>query len=123
MMAFALLEGLAITGFLVLLSAILPLGWLKDGFAFKGLVVIVVSMIASLGLQQFMVDDFPSPLLLLSSCLVPLLLMGFLIVFVQSRPKLQIFLSNIQDRLLIMLFIYVPLGLLSMVFVVVRYLS
>jgi hypothetical protein len=120
MMAFALLESLALTGVLVLLSAMLPSGWLKDGFALKGLVIIVIATMTSILVQRFLEDDYPSTLMLMASSLVPLLLIALLIALVRSMPKVQNVLINIQDRILIMLFIYVPIGLLSLMVVIYR---
>lgn len=122
MMAFAFLESLVITAFLAGLSAVLPSTWLKDGFASKALVVIVVLTMASLGFQKFLTSSFPSPVLLLSSCLLPLVLIGLLLFLTRSYSRLQQLLAGIQDRLSIMLYIYVPLGVLSLLYIMSRYL-
>jgi hypothetical protein len=122
MMAFAFLESLALTMFLVLLSALLPLAWLKEGFALKAFASIIVLAIASLSFQHFLTSGFPSPLLLMSSCILPLGLIGLLFVVIRSRPRLQNVLSGIQDRLSIMLYIYVPLGFLSLLWMMTHFL-
>lgn len=120
MMAFALLESLAFTGLLILLSAILPSGWLRDGFAFKGFVIILIATATAILFQNFLEDDYPSTLMLVVSSIVPLLLIAIVIALVRSMPKVQNILLNIQDRILIMLFIYVPIGLLSLIAVMYR---
>lgn len=120
MMAFALLESLALTGILVLLSLILPSSWLRDGFAVKGLIIIVIATAASIIFQNSLDDNYPSALLLAASILVPLALMVGAILAVRSMPRLQTLLTNIQDRVLVMLFIYVPMGLLALLVVMYR---
>lgn len=122
MMAFAFLESLALTGFLVLLSAVLPYAWLKNGFALKAFVVIIVFAMASIGFQYFLTSGFPSPVLLLSTCILPIAVVGSLIVLLRSYPRLQGVLSGVQDRLSIMLYIYVPLGFLSLILTAAHYL-
>lgn len=120
MMAFALLESLALTGLLVLLSIILPTSWLRDGFAFKGFVIAVIATVTSILFQKSLSDDYPSALVLAVSVIVPVLLTAALIAAVRSVPRVQNILLNIQDRVLIMLFIYVPIGLLSLMAVLYR---
>lgn len=122
MMAFAFLESLVITLLLAGLSAVLPSAWLKDGFAWKALVVLLVLAMASFGFQKFLTSSFPSPILLLSGCLLPLFLIGLLLYLTRSYSRLQQFLAGIQDRLSIMLYIYVPLGVLSLLYIMSRYL-
>jgi hypothetical protein len=120
MMAFAFLESLAFTGILVLLSAILPSAWLKEGFDVKGFVVVTIAVLTFLLLQTFLGTQYPSTLMILLGVLAPLVLIALAIFVVQSRPKLRSVLLNIQDRFLIMLFIYAPLGILSLVVVLFR---
>lgn len=120
MMAFALLESLAVTGVLVLLSIILPSGWLRDGFAFKGFVIILIATVTSILFQKILGGDYPSTLMLAVFSIVPLLLAVALIAVVRSMPKVQNILLNIQDRILVMLFIYVPIGLVSLMVVMYR---
>lgn len=120
MMAFALLESLTVTVSIVLLSVILPASWLKEGFAVKGFVFLIVATAAAILFQKELKDHFPSTLMLLASSVLPLLLIAILIIIVRSMPKVQNILLNVQDRILIMLFIYVPIGLISLIVVMYR---
>ena len=120
LMAFALLESLIVTGVLVIISAILPSGWLKEGFALKGFVIILVASVTAIFFQKSLDDSFPPTWLLLASSILPLVVMVSLIRFVRSQPKLQNILLNIQDRILIMLIIYVPIGVFSLMVVMYR---
>jgi hypothetical protein len=123
MMAFALVESLVLTAILILLSAILPSGWLREGFAFKGFVIVMIATVTSILFQNILEDNFPHPLVLLLFILIPIGLAVTLIALVRSAPKIHSLINNIQDRVLIMLFVYVPLGVLSLMFVLYRNLT
>jgi hypothetical protein len=120
MMAFALLESLAATGLLILLSALLPASWLKEGFAFKGFVILLVATTTAILFQHALSDYFPSLGSLLAYTLIPLLLIVLLLWFIHSRPKLQNILLSVQDRIVIMLFIYLPIGVIGLLVVMAR---
>lgn len=120
MMSVALLESIAFTILLVLLSVILPASWLRDGFAYKGFVIVLIATAASILFQRFLPDDYPSTLMLAASTIVPLLLIVALIVVSHTFPRLRSLLLDIQDRISIMLFIYVPIGVLSLMVVLFR---
>lgn len=120
MMAFTLLESLVVTILLVLITATLPAGWLREGFAFKGFIIVIVATITSILFQMVLNSNFPHPLVLLLFILAPIGLAIALIAKVRSMPKVYNLINNIQDRVLIMLFVYVPLGVLSLLFVLYR---
>jgi hypothetical protein len=120
MMAFTLLESLVLTVLLVLLSVILPAGWLREGFAFKGFIIVIVATGTSILFQTLLDSNFPHPLVLLLFILVPIGLAIVLITKIRSMPKVYNLIHNIQDRILIMLFVYVPLGVLSLLFVLYK---
>jgi hypothetical protein len=120
MMAFALLESLVAAGLLILLSAVLPSSWLRDGFAVKAFVILLVAALAAILFQKALRDYFPSTQTLLAYSMIPLLVMAFLVWFVHSRPRLQKILLSVQDRILIMLFIYVPIGVIGLLVVMAR---
>ena len=119
-MAFSLLESLVVTGVLVIMSVILPAGWLRNRFALKGFIFLFVATAAAIVFQNLLPEQYPPIWTLWVSLLLPLLLVVFLIVWVHSRPRLENILVNIQDRLMVMLFIYTPIGLFSLVVVLVR---
>jgi hypothetical protein len=120
MMAFTLFESLVVTASLILLSAILPRNWLREGFAFKGFIIVIIATATSILFQKLLDSNFPHPLVLLMFILVPVGLAVAVITKVRSMPKAYNLINNIQDRILIMLFVYVPLGVLSLVFVLYK---
>lgn len=120
MMSVALLESIAVTILLVLLSVILPPSWLREGFAYKGFVIIAIVTAASILFQKFLPDDYPSTLMLAVSAIVPIVLIVVLIAISQAFPRLRSLLLDIQDRISIILYIYVPIGILSLIVVFIR---
>jgi hypothetical protein len=120
MMAFALLESLAVTGFLVLLGAVLPSKWLKDGFAYKGFVILAIATIDAILFQKFLSTEFPSTLMLALGSILPLALIVVLLATLQSMPRMRSILAGLQDRFMIMSYIYIPIGLICIIAVTFR---
>ena len=120
MMSVALLESIAVTILLVLLGIILPSGWLRDGFAYKGFIIIAIATAASILFQKLLPDDYPSTLMLALSAILPLGLMVVTIVISQSIPRLRSLFLDVQDRISIMSYIYVPIGIISLMVVLIR---
>jgi hypothetical protein len=120
MMAFAFVESLVATGVLVLLSAMLPSSWLRDGFAYKGFVILVIATIDALAFQKSLGDVYPPARTLLLLSLLPLVLIVVLLLALRSMPRLQNLLINVQDRFLILLFVYIPIGIISLLAVTFR---
>ena len=118
-MAFAFLESLLVTGVLVTLSAILPYNWLSDGFAYKGFIVIVMATVAAIILQRTMQGELPSLPILTLIWFTPLVWTAVFIEWVQRKPRVRNVLINIAERISIMLFLYVPIGILSLIVVAV----
>jgi hypothetical protein len=120
MMAFAFLESLLIAVGLVLVGAILPSKWLRDGFAYKGFIFVVVGSIAAFILQKNLRYEFPSTQMLMLNLVIPLTLIAVFIAASHMWDPLQKVLLDIQDRISIMLYVYVPLGIVSILVVVFR---
>jgi hypothetical protein len=119
-MAFAFLESLVATGILVLLSAIFPSSWLRDGFAYKGFVILVIATIDALAFQKSLGDVYPPARTLLLLSVIPLVLIVVLLLALRSTPRLQNILINVQDRFQILLFVYIPIGIISLIAVTFR---
>ena len=119
-MAFAFLESLIVTSTLVLLSAILPSNWLRAGFVYKGFIVITMATAAAVILQRTLQGQFPTLPILTLIWFTPLVWTVIFIILTQRKPRVQHILLDIAERISIMLFIYVPIGLLSLVIVALR---
>jgi hypothetical protein len=120
MMAFAFLESLLVTTGLVVAGAILPSKWLRDGFAYKGFIFVVVGSIAAFMLQKNLRYEFPSTQMLTLNLVIPLTLIAVFIAASHMWGPLQKVLLDIQDRISIMLYVYGPIGLVSILVVVFR---
>jgi hypothetical protein len=120
MMMVALLESLAATGFLVLLSALLPASWMKHGFAYKGFVILVIASINALLFQKSLDTVFPSILSLAAFSLLPIAFIVIMIQLLRSKPTLQNLIGKIQDRFLVMSLVYIPIGVLCLIVVTFR---
>ena len=120
MMAFAFLESLLVTGVLVLLSAMLPSNWLRDGFIYKGLIIVGMMSLASIILQRTMQGDLPTLAVLTLIWFTPLVWASVFIILAQRSPRVQSILREIAERMSIMLFIYLPIGFLSLMVIVFR---
>ncbi|HSJ89189.1 MAG TPA: hypothetical protein VK909_18400 [Anaerolineales bacterium] len=119
-MAFALLESLAATGLLILFSALVPSTWLRDGFAYKGFVILLIATVDAFLVQKSLEEVFPSTFHLILFSIVPIVLIAVLIRVLHTKPQLQNLLVKVQDRFLIMLFVYLPIGIISLLAVTVR---
>jgi len=120
MMAFAFLESLLVTGVLVLLSAMLPSNWLRDGFIYKGLIIVGMMSLASIILQRTMQGDLPTLAVLTLIWFTPLVWASVFIILAQRSPRVQSILREIAERMSIMLFLYLPIGFLSLMVIVFR---
>ena len=120
MMAFAFLESLLVTSALVLLSVILPSAWLRDGCVYKGLIVILMATTAAIILQRTLQGELPPALILTLIWFTPLVWASVFIILAQRSPRVQSILREIAERISIMLFLYLPIGFLSLIVVVFR---
>ena len=120
MMAFALLESLVVITGMVVLSTILPHPWLRDGFAYKGFVIVSVFTIASIWLQRTIGGEFPAKTFFWVLGLIILSTVTVLCFLMSKLPLLQKIALEIEERINIMLYIYVPLGLIGIVVIIIR---
>jgi len=120
MMAFALLESLIVVGGLCLLGALLPPKWLRDGFAYKGFVVVAVGAVAAVRFQRALRNTYPPVQTLMIYLLVPLAIMAIVIIVAQNAENIRRVLLDISDRFSIMLYVFLPIGLVSLFVVVAR---
>lgn len=120
MMAFALVESLLVVGGLALLGMALPSKWWREGFAYKGFLVILVGTIAALLYQRSLGDDLPSKVDLLLWTAAPLLLLLGLLALLRFFPRLSVFLASLAERFTVFAYLYLPLGLLGLLVVLLR---
>jgi hypothetical protein len=123
MMGFALLESLLVTLCLGLLSLLLPVSWFKNGFVYKSFITVLVGAIALLWLENTIMafnNKLPPVDLLLSAAGIVLgvwvvLLLAFHYIKLFQNPVLFI-----ADRVGVMAYLYIPLGILGLIVVLIR---
>ena len=123
MMGFALLESLLVAFGLGLLSVLLPAPWFRNGFVYKSFVTLLWGGIAMLWLENTFMswnNRFPPLDLLLTFSGITLGAWVILLVLFQYLKPLQKALLFIADRIGVMVYLYVPLGLLGLVVVLIR---
>ena len=129
MMAFALLESVLVTGFLVIVSMILPAGWFRIGFAYKGFLVILVAAIGMIEFQSYYTIDFVGNMMnndysfmqpILIGLIISIAALGGLLLLFGKVNRLQRLLVALVEKFAIFDYVYLPLGLLGFVAVVIR---
>jgi hypothetical protein len=119
MLMFALLETLLVTFFMVVLAVLLPGALLRDGFAYKASFALLAAAAISIHLQIVMTNQPKISFLLielgrgLALWLVPVLLTRY-VGFIRK------IVLEVLDRLTIFSYLYLPLGILSLLVVIVR---
>lgn len=119
MLAFALLETLAVMLVMVLLAIILPGVLLKEGFSYKATFFFIALAAISIHLQYVMTNQPKISFLVLElgRALVLWLVPVLLVRFVRIIRRIVM---NVLDRLTIFSYIYLPLGIISLLVVTVR---
>jgi hypothetical protein len=125
---------------LISFAFILPQKWFRDGFVYKAFLATLVAGIASLGLQQFLTEkkaaiEFLSAgvelvqtrqareylnQLLYAGAGIAIIILTALIVFFEHMPQLQKILLNVIERLQVFLYLYIPIGVLSVLVIFIR---
>ena len=123
MMGFALLESLILTFGLGLLALLLPSGWFKNGFIYKSFITVVLGGVAMLWLENTIMswnNKFPPVELLLTFAGITLgVWVALLLLFHYVKP-LHKPLLFIADRIGVMAYLYIPLGVLGLFVVLIR---
>jgi hypothetical protein len=120
MMAFALLESVVITALLVICAWILPSKLLKEGFAYKGFLAILVTSILSIWFQGTLTNQYPANNLLFASSGIAVVVFVLLVFLFQKVGFLQKIALNFADRLGIMAYLYIPLDLIGFLVYILR---
>ena len=129
MFAFALVESAMFMAALLLLAAILPARVLKQGFAYKSFIIVMVAAAASITFEAWYRVDFFKDMMVgmnymvapfIIGIVVSILLLAALFWGFHEWPRLQRYASFVMEQLSIFTYIYVPLGLLGLVVVLIR---
>jgi hypothetical protein len=120
MMAFALIESFLVIACLLVASMILPEKWLRDGFSYKGFLIVLIGSIASILYQSFLGSELPDPVLYyLWAGILVILSVGLILLF-HFVNRLQIALASIAERFTVFAYLYIPIGFLGLAVVIFR---
>jgi hypothetical protein len=124
-LAFALFESLIVMAALLLLTAIMPADWLRQGFKYKGMLLVAAGTAAAIILQTsssyetfVFVPGNDTTLIIKVALLVVTALIAWLMA--SGSERVRGWLESLTDRLSVMLFAYLPLDVLSLIVVGVR---
>ena len=129
MLSFALIESLLVTASLLVLSVILPARALKEGFAYKGSLIVFTATVAMILFELWFRIDFFKDIMAGQYYMLPPFVIGLvlsvasllaLVWLFHSRPRLQKYVLLAADQLGIFTYIYVPLGLIGLFVVIIR---
>lgn len=129
MMAFALIESLIVTAALVILAALLPSGWLRRGFAYKGFLIVLVATVATILFEGYYRAGFLKDILAGYTYMFPpfiagligsILVLGLLLWLFRRYQRLQRYAVYTLEQISLFTYIYVPLGLIGIIVVLVR---
>ena len=120
MMAFAFMESLLIMGCLVFASIILPKMWFREGFSYKGFLVVLVGSIAFIRYQTFLGAELPEMKTIFLWAGELFFGLIFLILLFHFVQRLQAILVSVAERFTVFAYLYIPLGFLGLVVVIIR---
>jgi hypothetical protein len=120
MLAFAMLESLAVMAVLLLLAMALPRPWFAAGFGYKAFLAALVSAAAAVALEVYLTEHQELSLLPLAGALLGLGLVFGSISLVERRAGLRRLLVGLLDRIGIFTYLYLPVGVLSLFVVLIR---
>jgi hypothetical protein len=123
MMAFALFESLSVAGGLVLASVVLPGKWYREGFAYKGFLTVSVAAYFMVRLQRYLESEMPLREILLQRFGVALFILILSILVFHFLKPLQKLVLEVEERLQVFLYFYIPLGVLGILVIVIRNLA
>ncbi len=121
-MATAFLESVIVLGFLLLLSFILPARIFRDQFMIRGTWIALGLTLSVLGHGVLLAIEgrnyFQDPLILWSLVSLPII---FFLTLAATRVRFMTWMAEwLSDRLIVFLYILMPISILSMVAVFVR---
>ena len=120
MMAFAFVESTLVFVALVLVSTILPKKWLREGFSYKGFLIVLVGSIAFIRYQTFLGGELPAAKTVFLLAGESILVLICLILLFHFVKWLQAILVSIAERFTVFAYLYIPLGFLGLIVVVLR---
>jgi len=120
MMAFATVESLLLFVGLVLTSMLLPRRWLREGFSYKGFLIVLVGSVSAIQYQTFLGKELPEKNVFFLWAGMAIAIAVALCVLSHFVHRLQDILVSIAERFTVFAFLYIPLGILGLAVVAFR---
>jgi hypothetical protein len=120
MLALALLESLIVLISLLALAFVLPRSWLIEGFGYKAFLAVIVAGAAAVGLESYLTRQLTNTFYLYAGLVASVAILLGLVLLIERLPPIKRMLVGLLDRLSLFIYIYVPLGILSLLVVVIR---
>jgi len=120
MMSFALFESIFVMFLLVLAGVLFPPAWFRIGFGYKASIAVITGAVEMIRFQDVMKNDFPSWSTIwmhFGIKLVVLIILIFVFHYIEPLQRAMLF---VVDQFLVFPFIYLPLGMLSVIVVIIR---
>jgi hypothetical protein len=123
MMAFAFLESLLITGILIIVSTVLPRAWYRSAFTSNGFLTILIGAALAINIRMSLGNRYPGIESLYGKVLFSALILIISILITHFIRPLQKALVFIAEQISVMAYIYIPVGILSLIVVFIRNVS
>jgi uncharacterized membrane protein len=120
MMAFAFLESLLALGILLLASALLPRGWYRQGFVSKGFLTVLIGVGFAITTRMALPNRYPGVEFLYVRAGIAGAVLVISILAAHFFHPVQRVLDFLAEQISIMLYIYVPIGAISLLVVIAR---
>ncbi len=120
MMAFALLESLAVSILITLPTIFLPQKWYKDGFVYKAAIVLFVALVVSIRYQEALTTKYLGDSILIQWVFFTGLAVISLIFIAHKWIAFQKMMVFLVEQISVMLFVYIPLGIFSLLITMIR---
>ena len=123
--AFALFESVLLLAFILIINFVLPRYLFRDWFIAQSSLVILAStgwaLIVQFQRESLSTFDLPQLIAWIVLYLLSLLLMTFVFyILLRKYVKVKTIVETIADRMVVFAWLYVPVGLVSLVIVVIR---
>lgn len=119
-MGFALLESLILLIILIFVAMILPTDWYAINFDAMNLPIVLISAISAVGFQKQLGNAYEGINPIIQWLGSTLLMISCLAILTRTLSNLRNFSSKVMDRISIMIYLYLPIGLFSLLVVMYR---
>ena len=115
-----LVESILVLLLLAALSMILPPKWFHDRFVTKGSSLVLLGLGCLMYFNNNLLDDILFPLLMLKKILIVVAAILALVFLIDRISLLNRFLEELANRMIVFLYIWLPISALSLLTVLVR---